>query len=91
MNSLAKMLAGFNKGQFNLKNAPYESSKLSRIIQSQLQIANSVKVQANFICCLWPSESKYSEVINTLKFVDKIKLDYEIMLKSEYQGEMSSQ
>lgn len=37
-----------------------------------------------FICNLWPCESKYSEVLNTLRFIDKIKLTKDVMAKSEY-------
>ena len=35
-NSLAKILSGFSTGQFKAKNAPFETSKLTRIIQALL-------------------------------------------------------
>lgn len=42
------------------------------------------------MCHLWPKESKYSEVLNTLMLVDKVKKSKDVMVKSEYEGEMST-
>ncbi len=43
-----------------------------------------------FVTCIWPIESKYSEVMATLRFTDRLKQQQDVMLKGEYSGEMST-
>lgn len=50
--------------------------------------ANEVNV--SFVTCLWPTEAKYGEIMNTLKYSDRIKHPQDVMVKGEYQGEMST-
>ena len=84
-NSLAKILSGFSTGQFTAKNAPFETSKLTRIIQCFLQQKPSKEpVQVVFLTCIWPTESKYADVISTLKFADNVKPESQAMQKQEY-------
>ena len=90
-NSLAKILSGFSTGQFKAKNAPFETSKLTRIIQALLQQKPSKEpIEVVFLTCIWPTESKYADVISTLRFVDRVKPEDQAMQKQEYQGEMST-
>ena len=90
MKSLAKLLAGFQRREFALDDAPYGLCKLTRVLQALLQVQQSELVNVAFVCCLWPIEAKYADVLNTLKFVDAIKNENETMQRSEYQGEMTT-
>ena len=65
---------------------------MTRILQSLLQIteSNNNSLNISFVCCLWPTESKYSEVMSTLKYADRLKQSSDVMVRSEYQGEMST-
>lgn len=44
----------------------------------------------SLICTLWPTEQYYMEVLNTLRFIDTVKKPEQVLSKSEYQGEMST-
>eukprot|EP00347_Sterkiella_histriomuscorum_P016198 403354110 len=90
-NTVAMIVGGLNNKLFNAENAPFENSKVTRIIQSFLQQSPPYNgLNLNFYCCIWPTESRYQEAINTLKFLDKIAKQDHFMGKSAYQGEMST-
>ncbi|CDW85604.1 kinesin motor domain protein [Stylonychia lemnae] len=90
-NTIAQIIGGLNNGQYNVQDAPYENSKVTRIIQSMLQQSHpSQQINITFLCCIWPTESRYQEIMNTMMFLDKIQTKKNMMGKTEYRGEMST-
>lgn len=73
---LSNMFAGFRNGSFNFHNAPYENSKMTKVIWALLQSINTQRLNIGFITSIWPTEPLYNEVMHTLNYLGRFtKLD----------------
>ncbi len=71
MTCLGDLLAGFQNGAYTLKNAPYEQSKMTHILQILLSTSNSSRLNIAFLGCIWPTEQAFHDVTETLQFIQR--------------------
>jgi hypothetical protein len=69
MTCLADLLVGFQNGTYNLKNAPYEKSKMTQILSILLSASNSSRLNLAFLGCIWPTEQAFHDVNESLQFI----------------------
>jgi hypothetical protein len=69
MTCLADLLIGFQNGTYNLKNAPYEKSKMTQILSILLSASNSSRLNLAFLGCIWPTEQAFHDVNESLQFI----------------------
>jgi hypothetical protein len=73
---LANILSGFKSGSYTVTNAPYGNSRLTQIIQALLNKSKTRCLNIGFVACVWPIETLFPEVINSLNYTDRFnKLD----------------